>query len=87
MAIVVRKKKKKDQHNIGNMVVVGSGVVMVMTMVKNNKWLLCLRIHTDTHTHTHLDQTLKSLLCHFWNYGFTRLLTSALYWFVYMSDC
>jgi len=54
------------QHNIGSMVVVGSGMVMVMTMVINNKWLLCLHIHTHTHTHTHslthLDQTLKSLL-------------------------
>jgi len=39
-----------DQHNIGNMVVVGSGVGMVMTMVINNKWLLCLRIHTHIHT-------------------------------------
>jgi len=54
------------QHNMGSMMVVGSGMVIVMTMVINNKWLLCLRIHTHTHTHTrshtHLDQTLKSLL-------------------------
>jgi len=34
------------QHNMGSMVVVWSGMVMVMTMVINNKWLLCLRIHT-----------------------------------------
>jgi len=48
-----RMEIKIDQHNIGNMVVVGSGVVMVMTMVINNKWLLCLRIHTYTYTYPH----------------------------------
>jgi len=59
---------------------------MVMTMVINNKWLLCTLIthtHTYPHSHTHLDQTLKSLLCHFWNYGITKLFTTALCW----SDC
>jgi len=25
--------------------------------------------------------------CHCWNYGFTRLLTTALCWFVCMYDC
>jgi len=48
---------------------------------------LITHTHTYPHSHTHLDQTLKSLLCHFWNYGITKLFTTALCWFVCMSDC
>jgi len=39
---------------------------------------LFMYTHTHTNSHTHLDQTLKSLLCHFWNY----MLTTALFWLV-----
>jgi len=36
-------------------------MVIVMTMVINNKWLLCLRIHTHTYPHSHpLTYTLRS---------------------------
>jgi len=55
-------------------------MVIVMTMVINNKWLLCLRIHTHTHTHTHtrshthLDQTLLSLL-ELWIYKIAHYCT------------
>jgi len=45
------------QHNMGTMMVVGSGMVIVMTMVINNKWLLCYaypHIHILTLTPNHI---------------------------------
>jgi len=51
---------KIDQHNIGSMVVVGSGVVMVMTMVIINKWLLCLCTHTHTYKYPHSHPLIHS---------------------------
>jgi len=72
---------------MGSMMVVGSGMVIVMTMVINNKWLLCLRIHTHTHTHTrshtHLYQTLKSLV----TAGIMDLQDCSLLHYVCMYDC
>jgi len=41
--------------------------------------------HTHTRSHTHFKHLNHS--CHCWNYGFTRLLTTALCWFVCVSDC